>query len=296
MHDFVGQDVAPDSVLDPLFLALGVGALHLVFHVVEQCLQTGAEQFLHQVTRQFEPLVGVVVLVIRLSRPDMQFQYLARHAPQEERLLVPHLQAGREVWQQGIVEDVVDALAPVLLGLPSCKASLQVFQSFLGGVDLLFAVDALDVGQDKVSSRLLTGDGAHDVVSGFHSQRHHQHHQRNTSRGDGDGNVQDTILLFLDHGQRAEPLTLREYLGELGLPLVPCLALDHHPVGCQVFEAYKHPFGAVDNEVAARVFRVLLFQSQDSGVLIVREAPVGPQPLFVLGVQVFTLPLQVATH
>ena len=200
------------------------------------------------------------------------------------------------MWQQGIVEDVVDAFAPVLLGLPGCKASLQVFQSFLGGVDLLFAVDALYVGQDKVSSRLFIGDGAHDIVSRFHSQRHHQHHQRNTSRGDGDGNVQDAILFFLDHGQRAEPFTLREHLGELGLPLVPCFALDHHPVGCQVFEAYEHPFGAVDNEVAARVFRVLLLQLQDSGVLIIGKAPIGPQPLFVLGVQVFALPLQVAAH
>ena len=145
--------------MDAVILALGVISLHLVLHVVEQCLQARAEQLFHQVARQLEPFVGVVVLVVRLTATGRQLEHFARHAAEEERLLAAHFLTGREVRQQGVVDDVVDALAPVLFRLPGGKTALQVLQRLFGREDRFVLVNLLDVGQHLILGGVVGVDG-----------------------------------------------------------------------------------------------------------------------------------------
>ncbi|MEC9253435.1 MAG: hypothetical protein VX863_01160, partial [Candidatus Thermoplasmatota archaeon] len=52
--------------------------------------------------------------------------------------------------QQGVVDDVVDALAPVLFRLPGGKTALQVLQRLFGREDRFVLVNLFDVGQHLI--------------------------------------------------------------------------------------------------------------------------------------------------
>ncbi len=91
MEQPLGQDVGADGGAYLDLLLPGKAPLQLVLQVLAQVGEGDAEQVLHQVARELEALVGVVVLVVGLPLAKGQLEDGTGDAPQEDGLLVPGL-------------------------------------------------------------------------------------------------------------------------------------------------------------------------------------------------------------
>ena len=69
-------------------------SLELVFEISSELLHADSEQILHEVASQTDALVGVVVLVVRVSAGDGHLEHLSHDAPQEDCFLLTVLHRG----------------------------------------------------------------------------------------------------------------------------------------------------------------------------------------------------------
>ncbi len=272
----VGEQVGPDGGADAQVLLPGEAPLQLVLEVLHEVGEGHPEQVLHEVAGQLEALVGVVVLVILLPHPDAELEDVAGDPAQEVGLLDAVLLGVAQVGQQRAVDDRLDLLLPVLLGLSGGELALQEGDGIFGGeyavwrVQLL-VVTLLDVGVHDVGHLRNAHDGVVDVLVVLHVQRLHQGHQGDLTGGGGDGDHEDAVLLLLHQGEGAVALPLREYLGHFELGAVALVELDHDPVGGEVLQGDEHPLGPADDEVSAGVGGVLRSFHELPAVLLIGQ-------------------------
>ena len=274
----VGTDgrVYVDDVGIPLPSAV---PLELVLEILHEAAEAGPEQILHEIAGQFEPLVGVVVLVVLLPHAEAELQDGAGDASEEDGLLHTVVHGVSEVGQQGPVEDPLDLLGPVLLGLTGGEVPLEEQDGILGGVESVGRVGLLverrlDVGVDDVGHALVGDDGLVDLLVLLHPQGLHQGDEGDASGCHGDGHHDRAVLLLLDEGERTVSVLLGEHLGDLHGGAVLLVVLDHHPVGGEVLESDQDPLGPSDNEVSSGLAGILPLPDELVLVLVIGERTV----------------------
>src|SRR5256886_58320 len=168
--------------------------------------------------------------------------------------------AGRERMQEPLGEQVrTDGGGN--LQLPAAAAPPPVLALF-------------DVRVDDVRHLRRGDDRIVDVLVLLHAEGFHEDDQRNLTGGGRHAHDELAVLLFLHQGERPVPFLLGEHLGDLDLATVPLVELDEHPVRGEVFEGDQGPLRPADDEVAARIDRVLLgVLDQLAAILFDRELP-----------------------
>ena len=195
VQELVGEQVGPDGRGDAIVVLLPAHVpLELVFQILHERGEAGPEEVLHEVPGELEPLVGIVVLVVLLPLPEGEFEDGLGDTSQIDRFLHAVLFGVSEVRKQGTVEDGLDLLDPVLLGLSGGEIPLEVQQRILGGVvsgqDLVgrrrrglghgqtgLGVDvegAFDVGVDDVGHSVVGDYGLVDVGILLHTEGLHK--------------------------------------------------------------------------------------------------------------------------
>ena len=191
--------------------------------------------------------------------------------------------------QERPVDDALDLLRPVLLGLARGELALEEQYRILGGeypvrrVQLL-VLTLLDVGVNDVGHLRIGDYGLVDLLVALHPECLHEHDQRYLAGCRGDRYDQHAILLLFHEGQRAIALPLREDLGDMQARAVPLVELDHHPVRGEVLQRYQRALRPTDDEVAAWVAQILAHHREESVQLLVGG----------LAVEVQVVPMQVA--
>ena len=189
--------------------------------------------------------------------------------------------------QQGPVQDRFDLLDPVLLRLPRRELLLQVANRIVPREDPVRRVDLLvlallDVRVDDVRHLGRRDDGVVDVLVFLHAEGLHQDDQRDLARRGRDAHDELAVLLLLHEGEGPVPFLLREHLGDLDLAAVPLIELDQHAVRREVLEGDQGPLRPSDDEIAARIERILLgVLDQLAAVLVDRQLPLGLHVLLV---------------
>jgi hypothetical protein len=154
-----------------------------------------------------------VVLVVGLPVAEGKLQNGAGDASQEDGLLVPGARGVAQVGQQAAVEDALDLLGPVLLGLARGELLLQVVDGVFCALDPRRGVELgvqglLEVGVQDVGHGVLGDDGVVDLAVVLHAEGLHEDDQGDLARGGGDGHDQDAVLLLLHQGEGPVALAL----------------------------------------------------------------------------------------
>src|SRR5216117_3160709 len=148
-------------------------------------------------------------------------------------------------------------------------------------VDLL-VLALLDVRVDDVRHLRRGDDRVVNVLVLLHAEGLHQDDQRDLARRGRDAHDELAVLLLLHEGEGPVPFLLREYLGDLDLAAVPLVELDQHAVRREVLEGNQRPLRPSDDEIAARIERILLgVLDQLAAVLVDRQLPLGLHVLLV---------------
>src|SRR5208282_571603 len=281
----LGEKVRADRARDSQVLLPCERPFELVLEVLEQQGERDPEQVLHQVAGELQTLVRVVVLVVLAPDLEVELEYGSGHAREVERLLQSVRPRVAKVGEERAVEDAVDLALTVLLGLSRGELLLEKDQGVLGREDPLGRVELLrnaflevDVQEmlHRLDERLVQGKelaqrGLEDLLVVLHPERFHQDDERDLAAGGRDRDLEDPVLLLLDDGEGAVAAPLAEHLRALDRRAVPLVVLREDPVGGQVLEADDHAFRAADDEVTARVERVLTVLDELRAVLLVRE-------------------------
>ncbi len=223
-----------------------------------------------------------MVLVVLFPLPEGELEDRAGYAAQVDGLLHAVLGRVSQVGEQRVVEDALDLLGPVLLGLPCGEVPLEEQDGVLGRVIAvgrvrLLVEGRLDVGVDRIGHRVVRDDRFEYLLVGLHAKRLHEGDEGNGARCHGDGHHEHSVLLLLDEGQGAVAFPLGKHLGGLHGRSVFLVVLDHDPVGRQVFERYQGPLGPSDYEVPSGLLGVLLVRDKRVVVFFLGEAVVEPE-------------------
>ena len=226
-----------------------------------------------------------MVLVVDAPHSERDLEDRTGHTAEVDGFLQTVRGGASQVGEQVVVEDVVDLLDPVLLGLTLRQRLLEVLVGVLGGVESIGLVGGsvhgpLDVGVDDWDHPLVGDDGVVDVRIRLHPQRLHEGDQEDAVPCGRELYVQGVVLellvvlavlLQLDDGLRAESVLLGEDLCGNGLGLGLLAVLDQHPVGSQVLERDQDPLGTADDEVSSGIPGVLLDLAEVVVVLLVAD-------------------------
>ncbi len=283
------QEVRPDRAGDPEVLLARERALELVLEVLEEEREGDPEEVLHEVPRELEALVRVVVLVVLPPDLEVELEDRSRHPREVQGLLETVRLRVAEVGEEGAVEDAVDFPLAVLLRLARRELLLEEDERVLGRLDPLGGVELLrnallDVDVEEMLHRLderfvqreqLAEDRLEDLLVVLHPEGLHQDHERDLPARRRDRDLEDAVLLLLDDRQRPVAAALAEHLRALDRRAVPFVVLREDPVGREVLEADDDPLRAADDRVAARVERVFAVLDELRAVLVVREPDSG---------------------
>ena len=257
VHDLRGQDVRAKAGGDLQFPLAVVVSLELVLQVTSELVHRDTEEILDEITRQSNTLVGIVILVIRLSIRDGHFENLSNDAPEEDGLLLPVRFIITKMGKQFTVEHLGDAQLTVFLLLSGrelllepCMCLVEILHFVVPGFVLVSLgpwlvptwvllrgtfLDLVDVGDDVLERLLGTLDGLEDLLVRLDPKRPHQENdwnRRGTSGADLDH--QHAISSLLDGQGLASPILLGEDLGDLRSLGVALVDLNGDTVGSKV--------------------------------------------------------------
>src|SRR2546426_431912 len=272
------QEIRPDRRGDLQLPAPRVRSLQLVFEILHEIREGDPEQVLHQVARELQPLVRVVVLVVLATHAEGKLEDRAGDASEEDRLLDPVLAGVAEVREERPIEDRLDLLDPVFLRLARRELLLEVIDRVVPREDPVRRVDLLvltflDVRVDDVRHLGRRNDRVVDVLVLLHAQGFHEDDQRDLPGRGRHADDQLPVLLLLHQGEGAVPFFLGEDLRDLDLPAVPFIELDEDAIRGKILERDQGPLRPADDEVPARVVRVLAHLDELAFVLVGRELP-----------------------
>src|SRR3990170_736061 len=286
VEEALREEVRPDRGRDFQFTPPSVRPLELVLEVLDQVRERDPEEVLHEVPRELEALVRVVVLVVLAALPEGELEDRARDAAEEDRLLDPVFTGVAEVGEEGPVEDRLDLLRPVLLRLARRELLLQVVDRVVPREDAvrrvqLLVLHFLDVRVDDVRHRGVGHDRVVDLGVLLHPQCLHEDDQRDLAGCRRHGYDELTVLLLLHQSEGAVPLLLGEDLRDLDLPPVALVELHEDAVRREVLEGDERAFRAADDIVPARVARVLALLDELPAILVEGELALRLQVLLV---------------
>src|SRR3990170_8290808 len=131
VEEALAEQVRPNRAADLDLGAPRVIPFELVLEVLDEVRERDAEQILHEVARELQAFVRVVVLVVLAALSELEFEDRASDAPEENRLLRAVLPRIAEVRQQAAVQDRLDLLDPVLLRLTRRELAFVLVQRVL---------------------------------------------------------------------------------------------------------------------------------------------------------------------
>ncbi|VVB67369.1 Uncharacterised protein [uncultured archaeon] len=221
MNHPLSQDIRPHRGHHIQLPVPHAGPLQLIFYISGETVEGHAEEILHQIPGELQPLIGIVVLVVLAPACQRQLKAGLRHAGEKQGFSIAILFRHADMGKQISVQDIGRPLLLVLLGLARGHARAYLLQSLLGGRDL----GLLQVLQHELDDLRVVGYGFNNIHICFHAQRSKQCHEVQTPGDGGKRDLQDRPPATLHDDQRSVTLPLAEYLGHLDVLIVALVVL-----------------------------------------------------------------------
>ena len=162
-----------------------------------------------------------------------------------------------QVREEVVVENELGTLALIVARLVRRELLADIHDSALDRSLARGARRLLEVLHHEGQDVLLGRDGLDNRLLGLEPEREHEVHELEMAGNGWKRDLEQVLLVPLDHDECPVPAILREDLRDVDPLVVPLGELSHDLVRREVLEGHEDALGAVDDEVAPRIQWIL---------------------------------------